>query len=258
MRQPETIQAEILTADSKIGQASAAITPLDARIADILSEGAELERSLNTGRAALVGVNRQQLANELSDADEKKAPLNREIASINAQLADLRKLIIDSARIVGATVTRLYLSPKTFTNFDVVIIDEASMVLLPALFHAGLAKEKVIISGDFRQLAPIVPTDEKAILAELGEDVFGRAGITKTVNSGVRPKRTVMLEQQSRMHEQICQMISRQMYEGRLQAIEYKPAEAIPPTRSSRRSRSWTRLPFFPSSTETRSGLGII
>jgi hypothetical protein len=230
MRKPETVQADILAADGKIAEASAEIAKLDARIDEIRRGVAELEGSLSTGRAALVGFNRQQLENEISDADEKKAPLSREIASINAQLADLQKSIIDSARIVGATVTRLYLSPKTFTNFDVVIIDEASMVLLPALFHAaGLAKEKVIISGDFRQLAPIVPTDEEAILAELGNDIFGRAGITKTVNSEGRPKRTVMLERQSRMHEQICQMISRRMYEGRLHTIEYKPAEAIPP-----------------------------
>src|SRR5207253_3398070 len=62
---------------------------------------------------------------------------------------------------------------------------------------AGLAKEKVIVSGDFRQLPPIVPTDEESILAELATDVFGRAGITNAVNSGARPKRTVMLEHQS-------------------------------------------------------------
>ncbi|MGA7263256.1 MAG: hypothetical protein WCA23_35560 [Stellaceae bacterium] len=80
---------------------------------------------------------------------------------------------------------------------------------MPALFHAaGLAREKVIVSGDFRQLPPIVQTDEEAILTELGTDVFGRAEITKAFNSRVQPKRTVMLEQQSRMHEQICQMIS--------------------------------------------------
>jgi ssDNA-binding Zn-finger/Zn-ribbon topoisomerase 1/predicted nucleic acid-binding Zn-ribbon protein len=230
MRQPETIQADILIADGKIGQAAAEVAILDARIADIQRGMPELERSLNTGRAALAGVDRRQLEKQVSDVDAKKAPLNREIATINAQLANLQKSIIDAARIVGATVTRLYLSPKIFTNFDVVIIDEASMVLLPALFHAaGQAKEKVIVSGDFRQLPPIVPTDEEAILAELGSDVFGRAGITKAVRSGGRPKRTVMLEQQSRMHERICQMISGPMYEGRLRTIEYQPAETFPP-----------------------------
>lgn len=83
--------------------------------------------------------------------------------------------------------------------------------------------------GDFRQLPPIVPTDEEAILAELATDVFGRAGITKAVNSGARLKRTVMLEQQSRMHEQIRLMISGPMYEKRLRTIDYQPPEIIAP-----------------------------
>jgi len=230
MRQPETIQSDILIADGKIAQATAEVAKFDARIADIQRGAPELQRSLSTGWAALAGVDRKELEKQVSDADAKKAPLNREIAAINAQLANLQKSIVDAARIVGATVTRLYLSPKMFTNFDVVIVDEASMVLLPALFHAAcLAKEKVVVSGDFRQLPPIVPTDEAAILTELGSDVFGRAGITKAVNSRAHPKRTVMLELQSRMHEQICQMISGPMYQGRLGTIGYQPAETIPP-----------------------------
>src|SRR5262249_31668303 len=155
-----------------IAQAAAEVARLDARTADIERAASELQGSLYTVEAALAAVDRRESEKQVSDADAKKASINREIATINAELANLQKAIIDEARIVGATVTRLYLSPKMFTNFDVVIIDEASMVLLPALFHAaGLAKEKVIVSGDFRQLPPIVPTDEEAILAELGCDV---------------------------------------------------------------------------------------
>jgi superfamily I DNA and/or RNA helicase len=93
-----------------------------------------------------------------------------------------------------------------------------------------LAKEKVIVSGDFRQLPPIVQTDEETILRELGIDVFGHAGIAKAVNSRAKPKRTVMLQEQSRMHDQICQMISQPMYGNRLRtSAAYKPAESLPP-----------------------------
>ena len=45
------------------------------------------------------------------------------------------------ARIVGATGTRTFLRPLEFAAFDVAIIDEASMILQPAVFHAaGLDK----------------------------------------------------------------------------------------------------------------------
>jgi AAA domain/Topoisomerase DNA binding C4 zinc finger/PLD-like domain len=231
MRQPDAIHADIRNADSKFAQTAAEVVSLDAQIAAIRGGAPDLERAMIAGQAALARVDRRGAEKEVSAADATKVPLNQEIAAINAQLIDIQKSIIEQARIVGATVTRLYLSPKMFTNFDVVIIDEASMVLLPALFHAaGLAKEKVIVSGDFRQLPPIVPTDEEAILAELATDVFRCAGITKAVNSGAQPKRTVMLEQQSRMHEKICRMISGPMYKGRLRTASYHPGEAIPPT----------------------------
>jgi predicted nucleic acid-binding Zn-ribbon protein len=230
MRQPDAIHADIRNADSKLAQTAAEVVRLDAQIAAIQRGAPDLERAMIAGQAALTRVDRRAAEKEVFAADAKKVPLNQEIAGINAQLVDIQKSIIEQARIVGATVTRLYLSPKMFTNFDVVIIDEASMVLLPALYHAaGLAKEKVIVSGDIRQLPPIVPTDEEAILAELATDVFGHVGITKAVNSGAQPKRAVMLEQQSRMHEQICRMISGPMYKGRLRTISYHPGETIPP-----------------------------
>jgi hypothetical protein len=230
MRQPDGIHADIRNANSKIAQTAAEVFGLDAQIATIERGAPDLERAMIAGQAALTRVDRRVAEREVSAAEAEKVPLNQEIAAINAQLVDIQKSILEQAHIVGATVTRLYLGPKMFTNFDVVIIDEASMVLLPALFHAaGLAKEKVIVSGDFRQLPPIVPTDEEAILAELATDVFGRAGITKAVNFGARPKRTVMLEQQSRMQDQICQMISGPMYKGRLRTISYHPGETIPP-----------------------------
>lgn len=230
MRQPDAIRADIRGAEANINQKTAALTAVDGQIAAIQARAPELERAVAAGKAALSGIDRGMAEREISAADARIAPLNQEIAVINGQLADIQKSIVDQARIVGATVTRLYLSPKMFTNFDVVIVDEASMVLLPALFHAaGLAREKVVVSGDFRQLPPIVQTDEEAILAELGIDVFGCAGITKAVNSGAKPKRTVMLQEQSRMHDQICQMISGPMYGNRLRTSAHRPAESLPP-----------------------------
>lgn len=230
MRQPDALRSDICSAEARIDQKAAEVAAMNDQIGAIRAKAPDLERAMIAGKAALSGSDRGTAEREVSAADAKKAPLNQEIAAINGQLADIQKSILDQARIVGATVTRLYLSPTMFTNFDVVIIDEASMVLLPALFHAaGLAKEKVIVSGDFRQLPPIVQTDEEAILAELGADVFSCAGITKAVNSGAQPKRTIMLQEQSRMHDQICQIVSGPMYGNRLRTSAYRAGEIFPP-----------------------------
>jgi ssDNA-binding Zn-finger/Zn-ribbon topoisomerase 1 len=153
----------------------------------------------------------------VTEFDKNEAHLRHEIANIDAQIESIAQSIIAGARIVGATVTKAFLSPQQFGNFDTVIVDEASMVILPALYYVcGLAKQKVIISGDFRQLPPIVPTNQQAILETIGCDVFHAAGIPKAFGGGIIPKRTVMLAEQYRMKAGICDLISKRMYEGRL------------------------------------------
>jgi superfamily I DNA and/or RNA helicase len=130
----------------------------------------------------------------------KRQPLQDELAEIVKKLDDIRSAVLREARIVGATVTKTFLRPDDFTAFDTVIVDEASMILLPAVFQvAGLATERVVIAGDFQQLPPIVQTEQQAIHDVLSHDVFFNAGITlKTVTEGIN-QRLVMLEEQFRM-----------------------------------------------------------
>ena len=154
---------------------------------------------------------RKDIEQQLKDADEKKQPILSKLSEITKQLEDVAKEAVKSARIVGATVTNAYLKPKLFGSFDVVIVDEASMVLLPALYYvAGLAKEKVVISGDPKQLSPILQTEQKEIMETIGKDIFISAGIEP--NSA----RVVMLKEQYRMTDSICQLISPKMYGGDL------------------------------------------
>jgi superfamily I DNA and/or RNA helicase len=179
----------------------------------------------------LAKLNRNMIETLINSNEQKLTTLRARLVSINKQLEDLRNSLIREARIIGATVTKSYLSPQVFDSIDVVIIDEASMVLLPAVYHtAGLAKEKVVISGDFRQLPPIVPSKEKAVLDAIGHNVFHYAGIADAIHrrSG---KRVVMLEKQYRMAEPICQIISQPMYEGRLKtALKNNKEDPLPPS----------------------------
>jgi hypothetical protein len=46
---------------------------------------------------------------------------------------EIAKTVLTQARVVGATATKLFLSPQTFGSFSSVIIDEASMLIPPAL-----------------------------------------------------------------------------------------------------------------------------
>ena len=147
----------------------------------------------------------------------ERQPLVDELAVIKKALADLEAAVMRDAAVIGATVTKSYLSAGRLPAFDVVIIDEASMVLLPALYYAAeLVLEKVVISGDFRQLPPIVPTDQQAIRDEIGMDVFHAAGIVSAVEFRKSLPRLVLLDEQHRMHDSIWRLISSFMYSGQL------------------------------------------
>ena len=109
---------------------------------------------------------------ETQKSKQKRDRLVAEIREIAAEIAALRKTVLRDARIVGATCTTAYLT-KEIGQFDLVIVDEASMVLRPEVwFSAGLARERVVISGDFCQIPPIVTTQQEAIFQELGLDSF--------------------------------------------------------------------------------------
>ena len=133
-------------------------------------------------------MNRADLLKRMEQFSTERLPLVDELAVIKKALADLEAAVMRDAVVIGATVTKSYLSAGSLPAFDIAIIDEASMVLLPALYYAaGLVREKVVISGDFRQLPPIVPTDQQAIRDEIGMDVFHAAGIVSAVEISQEP-----------------------------------------------------------------------
>lgn len=204
----QRVSAELIAIEKQVNSSEQELLNLNGCVS-------EIETAVHLAKQAVANVDRKQVEQQLEKVEEQKQPLIEEISDINKQLEDIRKSIMDRARIVGATVTKVYLSPKLFSSFDVVIVDEASMVMLPALFNAaGLAQEKVVISGDFRQLAPIIQTEQKAIFEAIGGEVFRSTKIS-TMKEQYK-KRIVMLKEQYRMDDQICRLISSRMYKGEL------------------------------------------
>lgn len=218
MRSAEKITADIRKAEAEAERLEEAAK--DAAAEADASRKKIAERELLAGEAArsLDGQDQDKLKKTLSEIEAGLEPLVAELQEIARKLADVRASIIRDAHILGMTVTKATMSSRDIGRFDTVIIDEASMVMLPALyFVAGLATQRVVVSGDFRQLPPIVESEEQAIHDLIGMDVFAAVGIDECDEDADEGEpQCLMLREQYRMTDEICRLIARPMYGGRL------------------------------------------
>jgi hypothetical protein len=153
-----------------------------------------------------------------SEIDDKQERVNE----ISRKLDALGKQIEDACRVKATTVYRSYLGGQELKPFDVVMIDEASMVMLPmAYFAAGLSRQAVVAAGDFRQIPPIVQSKDAKAETWLIRDVFMAAGIPGQTGQQAKVPALVSLQTQYRMREPICEVVSR-FFLSR-PSIEYLP-----------------------------------
>ena len=98
------------------------------------------------------------------------------------------------------------------TEFDCVVVDEATQAPDPLLLIALARAKGAVLTGDPHQLGPGVQGGPH-VEAVLGTTIFERLAA-----AGAGHEHVVMLEQQHRMHEQIMAFPSTSMYGGRLRA----------------------------------------
>jgi hypothetical protein len=131
---------------------------------------------------------------------------------------ELKKLVADSP-VVATTLTKLALSDELMSrSFDVVIVDEASMSLVPYdVLAASRASGKIVFAGDFMQLPPIASGTTPAVRQWLQRDIYQVRGITRAVRAGEDVADMAMLRTQYRMHPSIRSAVSRLFYQDRLE-----------------------------------------
>ncbi|MBO8141517.1 MAG: AAA family ATPase [Firmicutes bacterium] len=165
----------------------------------------------------------------LMELEAEIQSLKSKLKTIDDEIAGVRQRLLNESRVVATTAYRTYLQNELSRPFDAVVIDEASMVMLPMSFYvAGLASRTVTVSGDFRQLPAIVSSQEQLVREWLQKDVFEKAGIVRQVEVGKLPSHVVGLRKQYRMHEEICRVVNELFYVGRLETAEGTP-ESEPP-----------------------------
>ncbi len=154
----------------------------------------------------------------LARAPENKPELRAELQD---KVVELRKLLkkANEARVREASVT-LTTSAMCFLSdafqpqqFDVLIIDEVSMMPLVQTIAMGLfTRDKLVITGDFKQLGPICVSATEAARNWFATDIFTYlADVPAYKEQGL-----VMLNEQHRMDEAICALINERFYDHRL------------------------------------------
>lgn len=159
------------------------------------------------------------LKQHLKKKDPRRVEINKKLSKIHDKLIGLEKELINECLFVATTVSKATVDEAIYSQqFDVVIFDEASMAYVPqVVFSAGLAKSFFVCLGDFCQLPAIVQNDSDD---RLSRDIFEYTGITYAVEHDIGHEWLVMLDVQYRMHEEIADFVSTNIYHNMLKTSE--------------------------------------
>jgi hypothetical protein len=138
--------------------------------------------------------------------------IEKKLARVLEKRRQKENHLLKEASVVGTTLAKAATDPMLYEKtFDVVIVDEASMVYIPqAGFAASLAK-KVIICGDFKQLPPIASSRDSLVQKWLKKDIFQVSGVTEGLQTKRHPH-LFILDQQRRMHPDISAFTNQVIY----------------------------------------------
>lgn len=199
----------------RCAQLAAAAQQLDLFAAEPGAIGhVELEPALGSGRArrvAALGVQAQYAVLSRLEKRLERAEFGLKARARAARLvlANGQQQAIDEAAVLLSTLANIYVSPlMKGQEFDTVIVEEAGMALLPAIYlAAGRGKQQTILVGDPQQLPAILTSRDPYAQQSLGRNIFAVLGACE---------QRVMLDVQYRMHPRIGELVSGLFYAGGL------------------------------------------
>lgn len=158
--------------------------------------------------------------------EQRLESIRKAIIACDQEIQSIEKNIFKNARMIATTITKTYTDLSIVKRrFDVVIIDEASMAQLTGIVCAAvLARESMVMVGDFLQLPPIVKhgvinkkqslLEHKLIDRWLRRDVFNFSGIEHSIMQGKAMRNDWMsqLRIQYRMHPDISHAVNMLVY----------------------------------------------
>lgn len=161
-------------------------------------------------------INSSDFFKTVEELKGQKDKINIRISEIEKELDTLKIKALNEARVVGTTLTKTFLSKELEDiSFDALIVDEASMALMPQIYWAlSKCKKSAVIVGDFLQLPPICMSETKIAKECLGKNIYQYMNIDL---SNVDENKTVkLLDTQYRMHPKISTVSKEIFYKNKL------------------------------------------
>lgn len=147
---------------------------------------------------------------------EKISKIENELSELEQKINKIKNEVIKNCQVLFMSSTFAHLHSKDFGfDFDLAIVDEASMLIQPVMAYiAGMSKNKIVVAGDFRQLPPIVIAEkEELVKSNIKRNIFDKANIEKKIkNKNQCPKNIYQLRKQYRMKKKICNVINKFFY----------------------------------------------
>jgi hypothetical protein len=157
---------------------------------------------------------KSDLANAFTIRDSSQLlEMEEKLASVMEKIRKREVQFVQKAKIVGTTLAKAATDPAIYEDeYDLVIVDEASMAYIPQVaFSASLAK-RIIICGDFKQLPPIASSRHAIVNRWLKEDIFHATGVADTVHTSSMHPQLLLLNEQRRMHPSISEFTNKYIY----------------------------------------------
>ena len=213
---PEFYQSKIIADSNKLDEIKINKKEYPKEIKEIERKLGDFKSLIRKSENLIKGKNLENEEKILKEFNDQIDVEDLKVQEIVKQIEQVKSEVLNNCRVLAATSTKAYLKPEDFKNFDVVVVDEASMLILPnAAYVASLSKDKVIFAGDFRQIPPIISEENSEIVKRwVGRSVFDEVKAEQIIEK--KAKNFVTLTNQYRMHKKICEIINKHFYDGRL------------------------------------------
>ncbi|PLT35542.1 AAA domain-containing protein [Bacillus sp. V5-8f] len=163
---------------------------------------------------------RRNIKNDLLSSFSKRdsdylLELETKLAKVLEKYRQKEMQLLKEASIIGTTLAKAASDSSIYEKqFDVVIVDEASMAFIPQVAFAASLGERVIICGDFKQLAPIAISRHALVNQWLKEDIFHASGVVERTTKEKLHVHLFLLNEQRRMHPEISAFTNKYVYQS--------------------------------------------